>query len=275
MRRIFLRDAAAVVGTLVTLATLLFGIAGPLVARYDPIKISMNQQLLPPSRAHWFGTDEAGRDLFARMAYGARYSLGAAMGVISLATAVGFAVGGVSGYLGGWIDDILMRLVDLLMAFPLLILAMAIAMALGPGLGSSVIALAAAWWPSYARLVRGMVLTIKERLYVESARAVGASLWLILKRYILPHTVPAMSARVAMDLGFAIIVSAGLSFIGLGAQQPTPEWGSMIATSRLFFLTAWWYGLFPGLAIFATVLGISLVGDALQDALDPTQRGNR
>lgn len=252
---------------------LVFAAVGPLAAPYDPVKIDMTRQLLPPSRAHWFGTDEAGRDLFTRMAHGARYSLGAAAVIIGLATAAGFAVGGISGYLGGWIDDILMRLVDLIMAFPLLILAMAIAIVLGPGLQSSVIALAVAWWPSYARLVRGMVLTIKERLHVESARAVGAPLWLILARHILPHTVPAVSARVATDLGFAIIVSSGLSFIGLGAQQPLPEWGSMIATSRLFFLTAWWYGLFPGLAIFATVLGVSLVGDALQDALDPTQRG--
>ncbi|MBI4276812.1 MAG: ABC transporter permease [Armatimonadetes bacterium] len=256
-----------------TLAVVLFGVLGPVLTPYDPIKVNMDRQLLPPGRAHWFGTDEAGRDLFTRMAHGARFSLGSAAAIIGLATAAGFLIGGFSGYLGGRLDEAVMRLCDLIMAFPLLILAMAIAIALGPGLRSSVVALAAAWWPSYARLVRGMVLILKEALYVEAARAAGAPAARIVLRHILPHTIPAVSSRVTMDLGFAIVASSGLSFIGLGAQQPTPEWGSMIATSRTFFMTAWWYGLFPGLAIFATVLGISLVGDALQDALDPRRRG--
>ncbi|MBM3451233.1 MAG: ABC transporter permease, partial [Armatimonadetes bacterium] len=230
-------------------------------------------RLHPPGVTFLLGTDELGRDVFSRILHGARTSVLIALAIIGSAVLVGSTLGGIAGYFGGRTESMVMRVVDLLMAFPYLILAMAIAFALGPGAVSTALALAAVWWPSYARLVRGQVLSLRQNLYVEAARALGAPNARIVALHILPHCLPALGVRITSDLGAAIIASASLSFIGLGPQPPSPDWGAMISGARFYISTAWWYGLFPGIALFITVMAFALVGDALQDALDPRLRG--
>ncbi|XID90907.1 ABC transporter permease [Paenibacillaceae bacterium WGS1546] len=273
IRKVIFQDAASVIGTFFTAFVLLFMIVGPWLTDYDPLKVNMDEKLMPPSAQHWLGTDELGRDIFARLADGARYSFGTAIAVVAIAATVGIVVGGFCAYIGGWLDNLLMRLCDIFMSFPELLLAMFIAFALGPGLNSTIIALAIAWWPSYARMVRGMVIVIRENLFVESAVAIGASPIYIVLRVILPQAVPLLIVQITMGLGSAIIAASSLSFIGLGAQMPLPEWGAMVGASRNFIFQAWWYGLFPGLAIFMSVIGFSLLGDALQEALNPKKTG--
>ncbi len=274
MRRIFFRDIAAGTGTLLTLFMMLFMLIGPLLNDYDPVKVNMAERLLPPGAEHWLGTDELGRDIWARLTEGAKYSLGSGFLIIASALAAGVIIGGFAGLAGGRIDEIVMRVCDVFMAFPQLLLAMIIAFSLGAGLQSTIIALALSWWPAYARMTRGLVLLAREQLYVEAAVAAGASLPYVLFRSVLPNALPVLFAQATMDIGSAIIVGSGLSFIGLGAQQPTPEWGAMIAASRQYVFEGWWYGLSSGLAIFISSLGFSLLGDALQDALDPRGRGS-
>jgi peptide/nickel transport system permease protein len=267
------RDAAAILGVAFTGLILVTALIGPYLMTRDPVAVAMGQRLRPPDAANWLGTDELGRDILTRIVHGARMSVLTALGIIVSAAAIGSAVGGVAGYTGGATDAVAMRLVDLLMAFPYLILAMVIAFALGPGLVSTAIALAAVWWPSYARLVRGLVLVLRHHLFVEAARALGASTSRIIGLHILPHCLPALTVRVTMDLGFAIIAGASLSFIGLGPQPPSPDWGAMISNARHYVTSAWWYGLFPGLALFVAVMGFALLGDALHDAREPRLRG--
>lgn len=269
IRKVVFQDAASVTGFFCTALVLLFMLIGPLLTDYDPLKINMEDKLLPPGKEHWLGTDELGRDIFARLAEGARYSMGTAFSVVALAASVGILVGGFCAYIGGKVDHIFMRICDIFMSFPELLLAMFIAFALGPGLKSTILALAMVWWPSYARMARGLVLVIREHLYVESAVAIGASPLYIVTRIILPQAMPTLTVQITMGLGSAIIASSGLSFIGLGAQMPLPEWGAMIGASRNFVFQAWWYALFPGLAIIISVLGFSLLGDALQEAISP------
>lgn len=273
MRRIFFRNLAAATGTVLTLLVILFMAFGPFIAQYDPITVNTAERLQPPSSTHWFGTDEMGRDIFARVATGSRYTIGAAVLIIGIATLLGLCFGGACGYFGGWADEILMRICDIFMAFPQLLLGMLITFSLGPGLRSAIIALIISWWPTYIRLVRGMVISIRENLYVEAAVAAGAPSRYIVSRCILPQTIPMLISRITIDLGYAMVACSGLSFIGLGAQNPLPEWGAMISASRSYVFDAWWYGMFPGLAIFVTVLGLSLLGDAMQDAFDPQLRG--
>ncbi|MDR7515470.1 MAG: ABC transporter permease [Armatimonadota bacterium] len=233
------------------------------VAPRDPLALAMGDRLHPPSARYWFGTDEGGRDLFSRIVYGARYSVGMALVVVLAAAGVGSVYGVVAGYAGGTVDMVMMRVVDIFLAFPYLILAMAIASALGRGAFSAVAALAVVWWPSFARMVRGQVLSVREHQYVEAARALGASDRVILFRHVLPQCLPAVGARITLDLGYAILALTGLSFLGLGVQNPTPEWGLMVATSRMFVFRAWWYAVMPGVAIFLTVLALTFAGQAL------------
>jgi peptide/nickel transport system permease protein len=253
------------------LAVGLFGIAvaAPAIAPYDPVSLDPKNRLLPPSSTNWFGTDDGGRDIFSRVVFGARYSLLAAAVVLSLAVTFGTAVGLIAGFAGGKIDEALMRLTDMFLAFPALVLAMGISAALGASLANSMIAIAVVWWPWYARLVRGQTLRLRHEQFVGAARASGASDAQMIVRHILPNCWTPIIVQVTLDVGYAILTTASLSFIGLGAQPPTPEWGAMVATGKDYILDQWWMSTFPGLAIFLAVMAFNLVGDGLQEALSP------
>lgn len=249
-------------------------IFGPTIAPHNPTQPEIEIRLTGPSSSHWLGTDQLGRDVLSRIMAGARISLGIATLILAIAIPVGTLVGLLAGYFGGFIDEILMRITDIFLAFPALILAMAIAAALGPSLPNTVIALTLVYWPWYARLIRGQVLQIKERDYVEAARSVGVGTSRLVSRHILPNAIAPIIIQATIDVGFAVLATAGLSFIGLGAQPPSPEWGAMIADARTFFREAWWYFLFPGIALTTTVIGFNLLGDGLRDYFDPRTRGS-
>ena len=250
----------------------IIGIFGPYVAPYDPIRPDPALRLQPPNAEHIFGTDELGRDLFSRLLFGARNTLITVAFVLFLVAALGLPLGALAGYLGGWIDEVIMRIGDLVLAFPALVLAMALVVAMGPSLTTAMIAVALVRWPRYARLIRAQVMSYKNRPFVEAARAAGASDWRILTRHILPNSLDPVMVRATVDAGFIILTTASLSFIGLGAQAPEPEWGAMVATGRRYMIDHWWVGLFPGLAIMTAVSGFVLVGDEIRDRLDPTLR---
>jgi peptide/nickel transport system permease protein len=247
-------------------------IAAPLLARSGPDEQHLEEALQPPSAEHPFGTDDLGRDILTRVLYGARYTLTLALSVVAVACAAGTAIGGSSGYLGGWFDEGMMRLAELVMAFPAIILAMAIVVALGPGLVNAGLAMVLVWWPPYARLARAEVLAVKHLEYVEAAAALGQTSLGILRRSILPNIVPRIIVLAAVDIGAAIATGAGLSFLGLGATPPTPEWGAMVSSGR-DLLAQWWVATFPGMAIFIAVIAFNFGGDALRDLMDPKSRG--
>ncbi len=252
---------------------LVTSLLGRTLAPYDPNAPEIFNQLQGPSSAHLMGTDDLGRDILSRVMSGARISLGVAAIVLSIAVTLGCLVGGISGFVGGIYDDILMRVTDLFLAFPFLILAIAISASLGPSLRNTVIALSVVYWPWYARLVRGQVLLVRNREYVEAARSVGARDRRILLRHVFPNAMSPVIVQLTLDIGYAILATSSLSFIGLGAQPPTPEWGAMINTARSHFQDAWWFITFPGVALALTVLGFNLLGDGLRDFLDPRTRG--
>lgn len=247
---------------------------GEVLSPYDPVRPNAQNRLVAPSAEHYFGTDELGRDVFSRVMSGARISLGIAALILSIAIPVGTLIGAIAGYAGGFIDEALMRITDIFLAFPAIILAMAIAASLGPNLRNTVIALTLVYWPWYARLVRGQVLQIRERDYVEAARSVGVPTPRLVLRHILPNSIAPIIIQGTIDFGFAVLATSALSFIGLGAQPPSPEWGSMIATARTYFRVAWWYFVFPGVALTVTVIGFNLLGDGLRDYFDPRTRGS-
>jgi peptide/nickel transport system permease protein len=244
----------------------------PLLAPYDPLVQDLGSRLQPPSAQHWLGTDSLGRDIASRILYGARISLIIGVVVVTVAGVVGTAIGLVAGYAGGLVDEALMRLTEVFLAFPALILAMAIAGALGPSLTNAIIAIAAVTWAVYARLVRGQILSLRRREFVEAARAIGASRTRIVVRHLLPNALAPLMVQASFDLGSSIIAAAGLSFIGFGAQPPTPEWGVMISEGRNYISTQPWLSLFPGLAILLAVGSFNLLGDGLRDAFDPRLR---
>ena len=244
----------------------------PLIAPYDPLAQDLASRLEPPSGAHWLGTDQLGRDILSRLLYGSRISLVIGVVVVGLAGIFGSFVGLIAGYAGGLLDEGLMRLTEVFLAFPPLILAMAIAGALGPSLTNAIIAIAAVTWAVYARLARGQVLSLRRREYVEAAQSIGASRTRILIRHLLPNAVAPLLIQASFDMGSAIISAAGLSFIGFGAQPPTPEWGVMISEGRNFISTQPWLSLFPGLSILFAVGAFNLLGDGLRDVLDPRLR---
>jgi peptide/nickel transport system permease protein len=221
--------------------------------------------LRPPSAVHWFGTDEAGRDILSRVLHGGRESIAAALAVIAAALAIGVVVGALAGWCRGTVDELLMRATDLFFAFPPLVLAMAITAALGPSLTNAVVAAIVVWWPTYARLVRAEVLRVRENLYVEAGRALGLSDGRLMLRHVLPQTWGVLNARATVDVGYTILFIATLGFVGLGSKPPTAEWGAMIAGARTYFLDSWWTMTFPGLALFVTVICLSLLGDAIND----------
>ncbi len=259
----------AVAGLVTILVLILTAILAPVIAPYDPYHQVAEDRLQAPGSRYFFGTDDMGRDIFSRVVWGSRLSLAAAAVVLTLSTSIGIFIGAISGYLGGRVDEILMRITDMFLAFPAMVLAMVIASALGPSLLNAMIAISVVWWPWYARLIRGQILSIKTMEYVEAARAIGASNRRILWKYILPNCTAPLIVQATLDSGYAILTTASLSFIGVGALAPTPEWGSMISIGRSFILVQWWYPTFPGLAIFLAVAGFNLLGDGLRDILDP------
>lgn len=259
---------------LILIVVLVFTFLGDaFIVTHDPIEMNLADRLKPPSAAHFFGTDEFGRDVFSRVVSGTKISLSAAAFVLVVASAIGFAVGVVSGLQGGVMDEVLMRITDLFMAFPSMILAIAITAALGASLQNTLIALTVVFWPWYARVVRAQTLALREREFVTASQSLGASKTHIILRHLLPNLMPILITQLTLDVGYVILSTAGLSFLGLGAQPPTPEWGAMIMSARQFMRESWWYTTFPGIALVTTVIGFNLLGDGLRDYLDPKMRG--
>jgi len=268
-----LREPAVAAGAVILLLFLLAALLAPVISPFDPLDQNIAQGLNPPSFEHLLGTDKLGRDILSRLLYGARISLLVGLAVVAGAGSIGTLIGLLAGYIGGWADEIMMRVTDVFFAFPALILAMAIAGALGPSLENALIAIIVVTWPVYARLVRGQVLTIKEREYIQAARALGIPQGRILLRHVLPNSLAPLLVQASFDLGSAILSVAGLSFIGFGAQPPTPEWGVMISEGRNYMATQWWLATAPAVAILLVVACFNLLGDGLRDFLDPQLRG--
>ena len=254
-----------IIVTLIVLAVL-----APYVIPY-PSHISdeanVANKLLPPSREFLFGTDELGRDIFSRVIYGIRISLTTAILAVGLAIIIGVPLGAIAGTIGGWADEVIMRITDIFLSFPPLLLAIAIVSIVGSSLNNAIMAIALSWWPWYTRLVRGQAVSLKERKFIQAAEAIGTSKWKIIFSHVVPNTISPVIVQASMDMGGVILTIASLSFLGLGAQAPTPEWGLMINTSRNYFLNAWWYSIFPGLAIFITVLVFNLLGDGFREIM--------
>ncbi len=267
--RRFLANRTATWGLAIIALLAFVAAAAPLLAPYDPIAIDLNRSLQPPSLSHWMGTDEFGRDILSRVIYGTRVTLYIVGLVLVLTAPIGLLIGCVSGYVGGWVDIILMRLTDIVLAFPSLILALAFVAALGPSVENAVIAIAITRWPPYARIARAETLTLRRSEYISAIRLQGASTARIVFRHIVPMSLSSVVIRATLDMAAVILIAAGLGFLGLGAQPPTPEWGAMLSTGRKYLLGAWWVGTFPGLAIFLVSMGFNLLGDGLRDVLDP------
>ncbi len=263
------RDHTVIAGALIVGLIAGAALAAPIVAPHDPNTVDARVILASPSGEHWLGTDNLGRDIFSRLVYGARWSLGTAGAAAVVIVLVGVTVGVIAGYLGGLVDDIAMRIVDVLLAFPSLVLALAIVGTLGPSLQNVMIGMVAVWWVDYARVMRGLTLGVRDREYVTAAKCAGASAGQIMLRHILPNVVPSVLVLATLELGGLILAISGLSFLGLGAQPPTPEWGTMLNDGRPFFQRAPQLMLYPGLAITLVVVGCNLLGDGLRDVLDP------
>jgi peptide/nickel transport system permease protein len=274
--RRFTRNRVAIVGLGIVSLLVLIAIFAPALAPYPDDAagaVHAPDALLPPSWAHPFGTDDLGGDVFSRVLIGALYSLAVGVAVVVLAIAIGVPLGAVAGYAGGATNEVIMRATDIFLTIPGIVLALAIGSARGPGLVNATFALALVWWPGFCRLTQGQVLALREQTFVEAARVVGAGDSRIVGRHILPNTLTPITVKISMDIGFVILTAAGLSFIGIGAQPPIPEWGAMVSLGRQFMPDWWWYVTFPGLAIFLAVFGFNMVGDGVRDALDP--RGAR
>jgi len=270
--RLLRQNPSAVAGFIIIALMVLMALCASFLAPYDPIRISLKDRLSPPSLIHLFGTDELGRDILSRIMYGSRISLRIGVFVILIAGGMGSVIGALSGYLGHKIDNLIMRVMDVLLSFPPLVLALALAAALGPSLNNAILAVAVVMIPKFARLVRGEALAVKEKQFIAAARASGAkSLWIVF-HHILPNCFSSVIILGTLILGETILIAASLSFIGLGAQPPTPEWGAMVSVGRKFLMDQWWYATFPGLFILITVIGFNIFGDALRDILDPRIR---
>lgn len=270
--RRLVRSPSLVVGAAVLTLVVGGAIFAGLIAPYSAVEQAFSVQLRPPSFAHPFGTDEFGRDIFSRVVYGTRVALIVGVLADGIAVSLGVLLGVVSGYFRGWVDSAVMRVVDVMLAFPYLLLAMIVVAILGPGLTNAMIAIGIVYTPQFARLVRAAVLAIREQEFVDAASALGVRPLRMLGRHILPNILSPIIVMATLTVGFTIVETAGLSFLGLGASPPTPEWGSMLATGRSYMLTAPWIATFPGLAILVTVIGFNLVGDGLRDLLDPRLR---
>lgn len=267
------RNAGAMVGVALLAVVVLVAILAHELAPYDPYDLDVMGKFAPPSAAHLMGTDDLGRDIFSRVVVGTRISFQVAAEVLLIAASIGLVLGGLAGYWGGWVDEAIMRLADIFLAFPSFLLAMAVVAALGPGIGNAILAIGVAWWPRYARLLRAQVLIVRARPFVEAARSLGAGDLRIMVRHVLPNCLAPLIIQVTMDAGAAILTTAGLSFVGLGAVPPMAEWGSMVAQGRAYVTNYWWVPTFPGLAIAVTVAGYMFLGDGLRDLWDPQLRG--
>lgn len=270
--RDFRANNLAMAGFVIVVALVICAVFAPLLATWDPAAQSLTERLQTPSAAHWLGTDELGRDVFSRLLFGARVTLGMVIAVVLMVAPVGLAIGCIAGYYGGIADTILMRATDIFLAFPRLILALAFVAAIKPGLTSAVLAIALTTWPPYARLARAETLSIRNTDFIAAVRLTGASSGRIVLRHVVPLCLGSLIVRVTLDMSSIILFAASLGFLGMGAQPPSPEWGTMIATARRFFLDQWWVPLMPGVAIFVASLAFNLLGDGLRDVLDPKQR---
>jgi len=271
LRRLMHRKGA-IFGLAIIALFVVFAVFAPLIAPYDPNAQGWTAVRKAPSTLHWFGTDDVGRDMLARVIYGARASLLAGVISVAIALSVGVPIGLTAGYLGGWTDALLSRITDAMLAVPFLILAIALAAFLGPSLGNAMIAIGVSTTPIFVRLTRGQVMVVKVEDYVEAARAIGNPRWRIALFHILPNILPALLVQATLSIAAAVIAEASLSFLGLGQQPPAPSWGSMLNSAQRFLTQAPWMAVWPGLAIFLTVLSFNLIGDGLRDALDPKER---
>ena len=272
--RRFTANRLAVIGMLIILGLVVVALFAPLLAPHSPYVGDLGaNRLQSPSAAHWLGTDDQGRDILSRLIYGSRLTLQVVVLVAVIAAPVGLLVGTVAGYAGGWVDAVLMRITDIFLAFPKLVLALAFVAALGPGIGNAIIAIAITSWPPYARIARAETLTVRNSDYISAVRLMGASPFRIVLRHIMPLCISSLIVRVTLDMAGIILTAAGLGFLGLGAQPPLPEWGAMIASGRRFILDQWWVAAMPGFAILIVSLGFNLLGDGLRDALDPRGSG--
>lgn len=269
------RNPLFIVGVVVVTALVAAALLAPWITPYPEDAthgINFADKLDPPSARHFFGADALGRDIFTRVVFGARMSLKIGLMVVFISLGIGIPLGLIAGFFGGWVDEVIMRISDMFLAFPPLLLPVAIAASLGASIFNAMIAIAISWFPWYVRLIRAQVLTVREELYVEAARSIGVSKARILVRHILPNSLAPVIIQASMDMGYAILAAASLSFIGVGAKPPTVEWGLMVTSARAYFLDYWWTVTFPGLAIFVSVLAFNLVGDGLRDILDPRIR---
>jgi peptide/nickel transport system permease protein len=266
------RNPLMVVGTFIILFLILVAGFAPLLATHDAYEQVLPDRLKPPSGQHYFGTDSLGRDIYSRVVHGARVTLTIAFLVGIISTPLGMVIGIISGYFGGAVDEILMRISDVFLAFPKLILAIAFAAALGPGVENAIVAISVANWPSYARLARAETLGVKNNDYIQVIRSMGANNLRIMAEHISPMCLSSVIVRLSLDMGTIILTAAGLGFLGLGAQPPTPEWGLMVSDGRQFLVDQWWVSTLPGFAILIVVMGFNLMGDGIRDILDPHQR---
>ena len=273
--REILRRPLGVASCAILLTLLIVALLAPWIAPWPANQMNPRERLSPPSSRHLFGTDMVGRDIFSRVVFGTRISLRIGAITVLSALLIGGTIGMLCGFWGGALDEILMRITDSFMAFPYLVLAMGFVAVLGPSLNNALLAMVVVWWPRYARLERGSVLAVRNKEFVQAAKGVGASALRIMFRHILPNTVAPLAIQGSLDFGGTILVAAALSFIGLGAQPPSPEWGAMVSVGRAWLRDAWWCPTFPGLAILVTALGFNLLGDTLRDVLDPRLRGLR
>ena len=272
--RALLGDPLSLLGLFLIGALVVLAAVGPWIAPYPEQgagQTNIGEALLPPGGDHLLGTDRLGRDMLSRIILGARPALLVSLMVVGLAVLIGAPLGAIAGYRGGRLDEAIMRVTDLFLAFPPLLLAMAIIAALGPGLERAALALAISWWPWYARITRGVAASLRERYFVDAARSIGVPERTIVRRHILPNAISPILVQATVDVGTVILAAGSLAFIGLGARPPAPDWGLMVSEGRTFILDQWWYAGFPGLAIFLSVLGFNLVGDTLRDIFDPRQ----
>ncbi len=271
----FTSNRLAVVGLVIILALVLVAAFAPFLAPHSPVAGDLAKtRLLPPGTpGFWLGTDDQGRDILSRLIHGSRITLGVVLLVAITAAPIGLLVGTVSGYAGGWVDAVLMRITDIFLAFPKLVLALAFVAALGPGIENAILAIAITSWPPYARMARAETLGVRNSDYIAAVRIMGASPVRVVVRHVMPMCMSSLIVRVTLDMAGIILTAAGLGFLGLGAQPPMPEWGAMIASGRRFILDQWWVATMPGVAIFIVSLGFNLLGDGLRDALDPREAG--
>lgn len=269
----FLRNRLALIGLLIITALIFIAVFAPFIAPFDPVMTNLTGRLQPPSGVHFLGTDEMGRDIFSRIIWGSRLTLYVIGLVAIIAAPVGIVVGTISGYFGGFIDTVLMRITDIFLAFPKLILALAFVAALGPGIENAIIAISITSWPPYARIARGETITLRNSDFIKAIRLQGATSFRIITKHIVPLCLSSLIVRITLDMAGIILTAAGLGFLGLGAQPPSPEWGAMTSSGRAFILDHWWVITMPGTAIFVVSLAFNLFGDGLREVLDPKSEG--